>query len=55
MEGPDKEGFFTAKQKLTGGSYEYKFVVNGKDWLADPLNLRTVGNYGNSSLTIGNE
>ena len=43
MEGPDKEGYFTLKQKMTGGSYEYKFVVNGKDWLADPTNLTTWG------------
>ncbi len=38
-----------------GGSYQYKFNENGTSdgWLADPLNPRTFGSYGNSIIAIG--
>jgi hypothetical protein len=55
MEGPDKEGYYTVPRTLTRGVYEYKFVVNGKEWFTDPSNLRTTGTLGNSVLTLGNE
>ena len=53
MEGPDKSGFYLIEKTLTRGNYEYKFVVNGKDWVADPTNLRTSGPTGNSLLLLG--
>jgi hypothetical protein len=55
MEGPDKEGFYSVKQTLTRGVYEYKFVVNGNEWFTDATNLRTTGALGNSVLTLGSE
>jgi len=32
MDGPGKEGLFTTRLKLRKGTYEYKFVLEGKDW-----------------------
>jgi 1,4-alpha-glucan branching enzyme len=55
LEGPDKDGFYGVKQTLTRGTYEYKFVVNGSEWLTDPTNLRTSGTVRNSVLTLGSE
>jgi hypothetical protein len=52
MEGPDKNGFYSVKQTLMRGVYEYKFIVNGKEWLTDPTNIRTTGAAGNSVLTL---
>ena len=40
---------------LEPGEYEYKFVVNGSEWIADPENPRVVGDYGNSGLTIDDD
>ncbi len=37
---------------LTAGDHMYKFVVDG-NWMADPDNPRTGGDFGNSLLTIG--
>jgi hypothetical protein len=53
MDGPDKEGFYTTKLRLKRGSYEYKFVIDGKTWVADPTNFSTIGMSGNSLLTLG--
>jgi hypothetical protein len=55
MDGPDKEGFYSVKKTLTRGIYEYKFVVNGTEWVTDPRNLRTTGTVANSVLTLGSE
>jgi hypothetical protein len=55
MEGPDKDGFYRVTRTLTRGVYEYKFVVNGKEWLSDPTNLRTAGRAANSVLTLGGD
>jgi hypothetical protein len=53
LEGPDKQGFYATKLRLKRGSYEYKFVIDGKTWAADPTNFYTIGEYGNSLLTVG--
>jgi hypothetical protein len=53
LEGPDKQGFYATKLRLKRGSYEYKFVVDGKTWVADPTNFYTMGPQGNSLLTVG--
>jgi peroxiredoxin len=53
MEGPDASGFYTTKVKLKAGNHEYKFVIDGKTWRADPGNSEFVGQYQNSLLRIG--
>ncbi len=53
MSGPDNKNLFTTHLQLKEGSYEYKFVVNGKDWTPDPNNLYRVGRYDNSLLWVG--
>jgi hypothetical protein len=53
MDGPDKEGAFTARLTLKKGSYEYKFVIDGKVWKYDPGNPHHAGFYNNSVLLVG--
>lgn len=53
MDGPDDQGLFTTRLKLNSGIYEYKFVVDGKEWTSDPQNLYQVGKYNNSVLWVG--
>lgn len=48
----DDEGTWRVVVPLSPGKYEYKFVVNGGDWMADPENPTIVGDYGNSGLEI---
>ncbi|MBQ3543806.1 MAG: type I pullulanase [Lachnospiraceae bacterium] len=43
---------FTCTMELPTGMYEYKFVVNGSTWIADPTNGNTIGNNGNSVLVV---
>lgn len=38
----DATGIWTATVQLKPGKYQYKFVVNDTDWLADPANPETV-------------
>lgn len=47
-----EDGVWRVVYDLGPGSYEYKFVVNGSEWIADPGNPVVVGDYGNSGLTI---
>ena len=44
-------GEWSATIQLEAGEYEYKFVVDGQ-WVADPDNPTTVGEFGNSALNI---
>lgn len=53
MEGPGADGFYTAKQMLTEGRHEYKFVVNGNDWKPDPGVRERTREYHNSVLHVG--
>lgn len=53
MDGPDAKGEFTTRLVLEAGKYEYKYVLEGKVWKADPGNLRQIGYYHNSVLRIG--
>jgi hypothetical protein len=55
MEGPDKDGYYTTRLVLAEGNYEYKFVVDGQTWVADPTNFRHTGPYGNSVLMVGGQ
>lgn len=40
------------KHAIDAGSYEYKFVIDESQWIADPGNPQQVGQYGNSPLTV---
>ena len=51
----DEDGVWRVVVELGPGEYEYKFVVNGTEWIADPDNPRVVGDYGNSGLTVGDD
>lgn len=53
LTGPDNEGFYSTRLALKPGSYEYKFVVDGQTWFADPTNIYVTGQHGNSVLTVG--
>jgi hypothetical protein len=48
----DAEGTWRAVIQLAPGKHEYKFVVNGSTWMADPENPKVVGDYGNSEVEI---
>lgn len=52
MDGPDKEGAYSTKLKLKPGTYEYKFVIDGKTFRSDPGNPDFAGQYANSVLKI---
>jgi hypothetical protein len=54
MDGPDKDGRFTTLLKLKQGTYEYKFVLDGQIWEADPDNTWRTSWYQNSLLYVGN-
>jgi predicted alpha/beta superfamily hydrolase len=53
LEGPDANRRFARKLVLDRGVYEYKFIVNGRDWVPDPTNVRVVGPHHNSVLWVG--
>jgi thiol-disulfide isomerase/thioredoxin len=53
MAGPDAKGAFTTKLVLKNGAYEYKYVLDGTTWKADPANRRQAGIYNNSVLVVG--
>ncbi|HWB10612.1 MAG TPA: redoxin domain-containing protein [Pirellulales bacterium] len=38
LDGPDPEGFYSTRLPLKAGRHEYKFVLDGKLWRADPGN-----------------
>lgn len=49
------DGVWRVVMPLGPGKYEYKFVVNGTEWVADPDNPRVSGSYGNSELIVSAE
>jgi thiol-disulfide isomerase/thioredoxin len=51
----DEDGLWRAVVDLEPGEYEYKFVVNGSVWVADPENPWIVGDYGNSGFGVDEE
>jgi peroxiredoxin len=55
MDGPDKEGRYTARLQLSPGRYEYKFVIDGKQWRSDPANPAHASYYRNSLLLVGQD
>lgn len=36
LDGPDRDGRFSAFLRLPPGRYEYLFVINGATWVPDP-------------------
>ncbi len=48
------DGVWTAKVTLSAGTYGYKFLVDGKDWMFDPDNAakKSVNGVDNSSIEI---
>jgi len=48
------DGVWTAKISLSPGTYAYKFLVNGTDWVLDPDNSanKTVAGIENSAVEI---
>jgi 1,4-alpha-glucan branching enzyme len=48
------DGVWTTKVTLSAGTYAYKFLVNGKDWVLDPdnSNKKTVNGIENSAVEI---
>jgi 1,4-alpha-glucan branching enzyme len=36
LGGPDKNGVWSLVKPLTPGRYEYRFIVNNRDWILDP-------------------
>ncbi len=50
------QGIWTLTLKgLAVGTYQYKFFVNGKDWIQDPMNSWVMGSDGNSGFTIADQ
>ena len=50
LQGPDGEGWYTTTAEVAPGRHEYKFVVDGKIWTADPGNPIESGKKHNSVL-----
>lgn len=57
LAGPDGEGRWTITILLPPGRHEYLFVINGADWLPDPLALSADDGMGgrNSVLLVAPE
>lgn len=53
LDGPDDDGVYSKTIVLRGGDHEYKFFVDGHEWVADPDNPNRSGPFGNSLLTLG--
>ncbi len=49
--GNDGDGVFTLVLPLGPGEHQYKFVVDG-NWITDPSNTQTGGDYGNSMIKV---
>ncbi|MFH1746577.1 MAG: alpha-amylase family glycosyl hydrolase [Planctomycetota bacterium] len=56
MLGPDEHGEWTVQIELPTSTYEYKFLIDGEQWINDPINLDQVpdsfGGY-NSLVRLG--
>lgn len=51
----DDKGVWRVTIQLPPGKHEYKFVVNGANWVTDPDNPVVAGDYGNSQIEIGSD
>ncbi|MCA9235980.1 MAG: redoxin domain-containing protein [Planctomycetales bacterium] len=52
MNGPDDDGAYTTSLELAPGRYEYKYVLDGKHWRADPSTAGRSGSDGNSVIVV---
>jgi peroxiredoxin len=52
MSGPDVEGWYRTTVRLQPGMHEYKFVINGTQWMHDPDNPDQNGPYTNSVVRV---
>jgi peroxiredoxin len=52
MDGPDAGGVYSTTIELDPGRYEYKFVINGSEYHADPASRELVGFYSNSFVDV---
>lgn len=55
MDADENGKGYTAELTLKRGRYEYKFVLNGSKWFADPDNPTRTGPNKNSVLVLGEE
>ncbi len=55
MTDPDGDGVWRVVVPLAPGEHQYKFVVNGGTWIADPDNPRTGGDFGNSLVEVAKD
>ena len=53
MEGPDADGRYTTRLQLPRGDYQYKFVLDGKHWRADPGNPAFAAQQQRNLLRVG--
>lgn len=49
----DNTGFWSITKELANGKYEYKFVINGGNWVTDPRNAAQSS--GNSLVEVGEQ
>ena len=48
-----RDGSWEANLRLAPGRYEYKFLINDVEWLADPTAARSVANpFGNTNSVL---
>ena len=52
-KGPTPAGRYSARVQLMPGDYQYKFVLDGKHWRADPGNPDLAGQHQNNLLHVG--
>ena len=52
MNGPDKEGYFHLTIPMKPGQQEYKFVVDGEQWVHDTENPDRKGPFNNSVVRV---
>ena len=50
MNGPDDNGAFSTKIEMKAGLHEYKFVINGEQWIHDPENPNRNGPFNNTVI-----
>jgi 1,4-alpha-glucan branching enzyme len=55
MDGPDAEGRYSARVQLKPGDYQYKFVLDGKHWRADPGNPAFAAHDQKNLLHVGGQ
>lgn len=52
LEGPSPTGDWKATVKLPSGRYEYMFLVDGRDWVADPKAPRRPDGFGRENALL---